>query len=48
MIWLPVLPLVFSSRLMRSAAAEKPMKMAKMGSAALEIMYVGAGILFIE
>lgn len=45
MVWLVVLPLASSSRWMRSPAADKPMTSAKMGSATLEMMYVGAGIL---
>jgi hypothetical protein len=39
-----LLPLAFSSRLILVAAAESPIKRAKMGSATREIMYVGAGI----
>lgn len=41
---LVVFPLLFSSRLIRVTAAETPMTTAKMGSATLEMMYVGAGI----
>lgn len=44
-VWDVVLPFSFSSRLIRVAAAESPMNTAKIGSATLEMMYVGAGIL---
>lgn len=37
-VWLPVRPLSFSSRLIRVTAAPKPMKTAKMGSATLEMI----------
>lgn len=45
MVSLPVRPCVFSSRLMRVTVALTPMKTAKIGSATLEMIYVGAGIL---
>lgn len=38
------LPLSFSSRLILVAAADNPMKRAKIGSATLPMMYVGAGM----
>jgi hypothetical protein len=38
-------PRSFSSRLMRVAAAERPMKRANTGSAALDMRYTGAGML---
>lgn len=38
----------FSSRLILVAAADSPMKTAKIGSAALEMMYVGAGMLIVR
>lgn len=38
------LPLSFSSRLTLVAAADSPMKRAKIGSATLLMIYVGAGI----
>lgn len=43
-------PSSFSSRLMRVVAAPRPMTTAKIGSATLEMMYVGDGILsgFVE
>lgn len=47
-VWEVVLPFSFSSRLILVAAAESPINKAKIGSATLEIMYVGAGILTIE
>lgn len=40
-----VLPLAFSSRLILVAAADSPIKTAKIGSATREMMYVGAGII---
>lgn len=39
-----VFPFAFSSLPIRDAAADMPMTSAKMGSATLEITYVGAGI----
>lgn len=47
-VWEVVLPFSFSSRLILVAAAESPINTAKIGSATLEIMYVGAGILAVE
>ena len=38
------LPFSFCSRLIRVAAADTPMKRAKMGSATREMIYVGAGM----
>lgn len=39
-----VFPLAFSSRLILVAAADSPIRTAKMGSATREMMYVGAAI----
>ncbi len=40
-----VVPFSFSSRLILVAAADRPMNTAKMGSATLEMIYAGAGII---
>lgn len=47
-VWEVVLPFSFSSRLILVAAAESPINTAKIGSATLEMMYAGAGILDVE
>ena len=41
-------PRSFSSRLIRVAAAERPMKRANTGSATLDMRYTGAGMLMID